>query len=168
MLTEAYFNDLYEQKAAKILNWLVANGADYGTACDIVQQSFLRLWEHRASFDDGQVPQTWLFATARHLRVDIWRQLRRQVLYEDMGSVKTAEGQSPAAAEAEGDDTLLRKRLVEALGCLPELLRLTYTLYQVGGNSILEVAALTGATENLVKVRLHRARQRLRKLLSDL
>lgn len=166
MLSEEAFNALYAQWAARLLNWLVANGADYGTACDIVQECFLRLWEHRASFTAGKVPPTWLFTTAGRLRTDAWRRTRRHIPHEDMAAVTTADGCSLAAPENEGD-VLLRQRLVQALAALPEELRAAYTLYQVGGNSVREVAAMTGATENLVKVRIHRARQHLQKLLAD-
>lgn len=70
MLTESAFNVLYDRLATKLVNWLVANGTDYGTACDIVQESFLRLWQHRESFESGEVPNSWLHTTASGLRAD--------------------------------------------------------------------------------------------------
>ncbi len=49
-----------------------------------------------------------------------------------------------------------------------KLLREAFTLFQVGELSIREIAHETGASENLVKVRIHRAKQKLQVLLADL
>ena len=59
-------------------------------------------------------------------------------------------------------------RIQKALDQLPPLLREAFTLFQVGGLSIREIAHETGASENLVKVRIHRAKQKLQVLLADL
>jgi DNA-directed RNA polymerase specialized sigma24 family protein len=47
-------------------------------------------------------------------------------------------------------------------------LREAYTLFQIAELSIAEIARETNTTENLVKVRIHRAKGKLRELLSDL
>jgi DNA-directed RNA polymerase specialized sigma24 family protein len=43
-----------------------------------------------------------------------------------------------------------------------------YTLFQIGELSIKEIAFQTGVSESLVKVRIFRAKERLKELLSDL
>ena len=65
------------------------------------------------------------------------------------------------------DAEYLRRRIAEALRRLPEALRETYVLYQIGERSVREVAETTGASEGLVKVRLHRAKKALRTSLAD-
>ena len=62
----------------------------------------------------------------------------------------------------------LRKRLRQALNALPEHLQETYTLFQIAGRSIKETARITGASEANVKVRIHRAKEKLAVLLQDL
>ena len=62
----------------------------------------------------------------------------------------------------------LRRRLTEAFAKLPPILREAYTLFQIGELSVREVAAQTGVSENLVKVRVHRAKEKLKELLADL
>ena len=44
----------------------------------------------------------------------------------------------------------------------------TYTLFQIGELSIREIAHETGVSENLVKVRIFRAKEKLREILADL
>ena len=41
-------------------------------------------------------------------------------------------------------------------------------MFQIGELSIREIAAKTGVTENLVKVRIFRAKEKLREILADL
>lgn len=47
-------------------------------------------------------------------------------------------------------------------------MRTAYTLFQIARRSIREIAELTGASESLVKVRIHRAKGKLQELLEDL
>ena len=72
----------------------------------------------------------------------------------------------PAPSPSDAD--YLRERIQAALEQLPPLLREAYTLFQIGELSIREIAHETGASENLVKVRIHRAKQKLQVLLADL
>ena len=62
----------------------------------------------------------------------------------------------------------MRKRVLEALAQLPTLLREAYTLFQIQELSIREIALRTNASESSVKVRIFRAKEKLRPLLEDL
>lgn len=165
MLSEFGFRAVYEAKAKNLTNWLVANGVEYAAACDIVQETFLRLWRQRAEFADGDSPNAFIFAVARNLRIDAYRRNSRYVFQPEI-TEPDADAACPRALES--DPAFLRERLLNALFLLPESLRTAYTLFQIGGNSIRDITAITGAGESLVKVRIHRARKRLRELLADL
>lgn len=58
--------------------------------------------------------------------------------------------------------------LYEALGRLPEEMRLTVTLYYMEGYHVKEIASILGTTESTVKNRLLRARNRLKKDLEEM
>ena len=66
------------------------------------------------------------------------------------------------------DAEYLRKRLKEAFAKLPPVLREAYTLFQIGEMSIHDIANQTGVSENLVKVRIFRAKEKLKEILADL
>ncbi len=91
-----------------------------------------------------------------------------------MSSWVTATGDMPdvpASTPAPGENAdaeYRRQRILQALAALPPILREAYTLFQVGEMSIREIALHTGVSENLVKVRIHRAKCKLRELLADL
>ena len=42
----------YQTIAPKLTNWLVASGSPYAEACDLVQETFLRIWKMREDLLD--------------------------------------------------------------------------------------------------------------------
>ena len=157
---------LYGEIAPKLTNWLVASGSSYHEACDLVQSTFLKIWKMRDDLRDVAGDVSGLaFTIARNLRKNLVRDDARisfvdEIKDEDAGSV------GPTASPSDAE--YLRRRLNEAFSKLPPILREAYTLFQIGEMSIREIANQTGISENLVKVRIFRAKEKLREILSDL
>ena len=124
------------------------------------------------------------FTIARNLRKNLARDNARLTFVGEIRDPDDGDGSEPqdggqsaidsrlpaAASPASGqsDSEYLRRRLSEAFAKLPPILREAYTLFQVGEMSIHDIANQTGVSENLVKVRIFRAKEKLRKILSDL
>lgn len=156
---------LYNEIAPKLTNYLVANGVEYASACDLVQETFLRIWKMRETLVDETDQISGLaYTIARNLRTDRWRKARREVL---QGDIKDEDAGCADPAASPGDAAYLRARLSAALAQLPPLLREAYTLFQVQELSIREIARRTNAGESAVKVRIFRAKEKLRGLLAD-
>ena len=156
----------YKAIAPKLTNWLVATGSSYDDACDLVQRAFLKLWEMRDDLrDDSSAVSGLVFTIAKNLRKNAWRDGARMT-YVDEIHEDAAGAVQPAASPS--DAAYLRARIEKALEQIPPLLREAYTLFQIGELSIREIAHETGVSENLVKVRIHRAKQKLQPLLADL
>jgi len=157
------FERLYLEIAPRLLNYLVANGVEATAAADIVQDTFLRLWKRRDELDADPAQISGLaYTTARNLRTDGWRKARRETLTDEPPETPVA----PAAAP--GDAAYLRTRLTKAFAQLPAPLREAYTLFQVMELSVGEIARRTGTSEANVKVRIFRAKEKLKPLLADL
>ena len=162
--------ELYRAIAPRLTNWLVASGSGYHEACDLVQNTFLKIWNMRDDLRDDEESVSGLaFTIARNLRKNLARDNARltfvdEIREEDSGSVGPAE----LPSEAEARSAELRRRLNEAFAKLPPILREAYTLFQIGEMSIREIANQTGVSENLVKVRIFRAKEKLQEILSDL
>ena len=165
MLDEKAVKKHYEKLAGRVTNWLVANGAAYASACDIVQETFVRLWENRKKMDGDAAVSGFVFITARHLYIDELRRNKKLVLKDTLDE---NEGGVFIPDETRADADYLRKRLRAALDTLPDDMRQAYTLFQIGGCSIREIAAMTKASESAVKVRIFRAKEKLRVALADL
>ena len=102
---------------------------------------------------------------AKNLKID-WYRRNKYIIFQD--EIKE-ESCGVTASPADKDDlTYLRRRLHQALDELPESQREAYTLFQIAGRSIKEIARITGASESNVKVRIHRAKEKLSVLLQDL
>lgn len=156
----------YKAIAPKLTNWLVATGSSYDDACDLVQRAFLKIWEIRDDLRDNDSAVAGLVYTiAKNLRKNAWRDDAKIAFVEEIHE-DAAGATQPAPSPS--DAAYLRGRIQKALEQLPPLLREAYTLFQIGELSIREIAHETGATENLVKVRIHRAKQKLQVLLADL
>lgn len=156
----------YKAIAPKLTNWLVASGSQYDDACDLVQNTFLKIWQMR---DDLRVDPAAVsglaFTIARNLRKNAWRDDSRLAFTDQ---VPETAGEAPEPQMLDSERAALRKRITDAIAQLPPILREAYTLFQIGEMPIKEISVQTGVTENLVKVRIFRAKQKLRELLSDL
>ena len=165
----------YERIAPGLTNYLVASGSSYQTACDIVQETFLRVWKHRDDLmDDASQVSGYVYTIARNLRKDMAQKAARMTLQEEITDADVEAGaESPAPIahatlppiEEDEERRLLRQRLSKALSQIQPLLREAFLLFQVSGCSIREIARQTNSTESVVKIRIHRAKLRLRELL---
>ena len=158
--------ELYQRIAGNLLKYLVANGSAQAQAEDIVQETFLRLVKMSDELDTDPARLSGLaYTIARNYRNDLARKAKHEVLQDEIGE---DEGGTVAPAPAPSDSEYLRARLVQAFAALPPLLREAYTLFQVMELPIAEISRRTGASESLVKVRIFRAKEKLRPLLRDL
>lgn len=139
---------------------------------DIVQEVFLKAFERLAAFR-GEAPfEHWLMRIATRTCFDFLRrhQRRREDTFTDLsdeerGWLERFQGDPDTAPEeAEAARTLVA-RLLDAL---PAEARLVITLLEIEERSVKEIAALTGWSVPLVKVRAFRARAAMRKALRRL
>ena len=157
---------LYGGIAPRLTNWLVASGSSYHEACDLVQNTFMKIWKMRDDLHgDANDVSGLAFTIARNLRKNAVRDDARLSFVEE---IKDEDAGSVGPAASPSDSEYLRHRLAEAFSKLPPILREAYTLFQIGEMSIRDIANQTGVSENLVKVRIFRAKEKLREILSDL
>jgi RNA polymerase sigma-70 factor (ECF subfamily) len=158
--------EIYKTIAPKLTNWLVSTGSSYHEACDLVQSTFLKIWKMRDDLHGDNTDVSGLaFTIARNLRKNLARDDARLTFVDE---IKDEDGGSTGPAQSPSDAEYLRRRLSAAFAKLPPILRDAYTLFQVGELPIHEIARQTGVSENLVKVRIFRAKQKLQEILSDL
>ena len=176
---------LYKSIAPRLTNWLVSSGSQYDEACDIVQNTFLKIWKMRDDVrDDASSVSGLAFTIARNLRKNLVRDNSRLTFVGDIRDPDDGIGgetESPTVGmtahldalqqqreTSQSDTEYLRKRLLEAFAKLPPILRDAYTMFQVGEMSVRDIANQTGVSENLVKVRIFRAKEKLKTILADL
>ncbi len=165
-MTTMTVEEYYRLLAPKLTNWLVATGSSYAEACDLVQDTFLKLWSMRDDLQDNDAAVSGLvFTIARNLRRNLFRHNSHMTFVDE---IKEGDLGLTSEKTSASDIVYLRNRLTEAFAMLPPMLREAYTLFQIGELSIREIAHETGVSENLVKVRIFRAKEKLKTILADL
>ena len=123
---------------------------------DCVQEVLLAVHQARHTYDQRRAFRPWLFAIIRHKSTDA---LRRA---EVRGRYVTAEEDMPETGVAGPEEQLDTGRL---LACLPDGLRQAITLTKITGLTTAEAAQQMNISESALKVRVHRAVEKLRKMM---
>lgn len=172
---DAALNDLMGRHAEKLYQYLLRSLGDESDAADLAQEAFVRVYQNRAVFRSGRKFSTWLYAIASNLVRDRYRWRSRHPTV----SLETAPAEADASlenldgrAEARPDRNLqTRERseaVREAVGELPEELRQPLILSFYEDLPHAEIAEILNCSPKAVEMRIYRARQQLRKSLSQL
>lgn len=131
---------------------------------DILQEAFLRSLEHHGEIRDEESATAWFYRILRNAVVDHYR--RRDVA--GRAAERIAAEMPEAIEEVPADE---RHRVCECVMALASSLKPEYAKLleqiDVEERSLGEVAEEEGITTNNATVRLHRARQALKKRVED-
>ncbi|MCX6604833.1 MAG: RNA polymerase sigma factor [Acidobacteria bacterium] len=150
-----------EQLAAKVypmLHRFYSSLGEYERADDLAQECWIRLHKARHSYRPPEPVLPWVFAIARHTRVDQFRKRARSSGRE----VAMEAGADFAAPAPEAEPTVL-----PLLEQLPASQKEVLLMLKVTGMSLEEVARATASTVGSVKQKAHRAYETLRRLMGE-
>ena len=138
---------------------------------DIVQEAFLRAFEHLQSFEERSRFSTWLTRIAVNTALMKLRSLRVVPIsldqeVEEGGTFADKVADWKPNPEKLYSQIELREILQRALASLPHAYRIVFVLRDVEGVPIADTAEMLGLTVPNVKARLFRARLKLREHLS--
>jgi len=134
---------------------------------DAMQQTWLAAYTHLDQFEGSAVFSTWLTRIA--LNEGLARLRRKQTAPQESLTEETVgrlRSREPDPEERAGGREVARM-LEAAVDALPEGYRVVFVLRAVDGMATAEVADCLGVSEDVVKVRLHRARLALRDALFE-
>jgi RNA polymerase sigma-70 factor, ECF subfamily len=141
---------------------LVGNEHD---AADVVQEAYLRAYRSLRKFRGEASFTTWMWRITANCAATLLARRARQRQVELDDELPVADPRPERDPEAVASATSDRDRLVGALRKLPEALRLVVVLRDVYDLPHEAIAEELGISETAAKVRLHRARRRLREQL---
>jgi RNA polymerase sigma-70 factor, ECF subfamily len=172
-LVDAFSSPLY-----RLALKMIGNEPD---AEDILQNTFLKVFEHIGEFEGRSSLSTWLYRVASNEALMLLRKKRKEINMTDIAP--EAEGTGNVEENGKIDPVLFtdwcclpeeefvstesRATLDRAIRILPEKLRIVFILRDIENLSILETCQVLGLSETAVKTRLLRARLRLREELSS-
>ena len=137
-------------------------------ARDVVQDAYLRAYKGLKKFRGDASFSTWLYRITANC-ASSYLVRRNRDRHEDLDDETTLADERPEIdPEQRADAAAERLRLTEALQSLPPDMRAVVVLRDVYDLPHEAIAAELGITEGAAKVRLHRARRRLRERLFPL
>lgn len=156
-----------EEHGDVLLRFALTRVSDTSTAEDLVQETLLAAWRGREAFDGACEPRTWLIAILKRRVADHYRQHSRRHEAHDAGVIdETPSG--PASFSEVGPDCEAAEFWEVVSGCtgdLPEHLGRAFRLRTFGEEQPDTICDAEGITRKNLSVRLHRARQLLRRCL---
>jgi len=149
----------YRNWKGKIFNYLMRMAGDGSLAGDIMQETFTR---HLGHYGKANRDIPLLYRIARNLFMDEMRRTKKQ---QDAAE---SEGQEPSVDQ--DHQLMIRSEyrcVLSAMALLEEDERDILSLAAGGDLSYVEIASLAGISEANVKVKVHRARLKLKKRLKE-
>ncbi|CAN5765184.1 sigma-70 family RNA polymerase sigma factor [soil metagenome] len=166
---QAAFEELIRLTHASVYSLslrIVGNPED---AAEVTQDVFIKLLRVIKQFRGDAKFSTWLFRVTSNVAITLLRRRSRRNVEvrmepEDWSLLPAVESSDPAVA---AEQHSLRARLDAAIASLPEDYRTIVVMKDIYGLGFDEIAEQLKIQEGTARVRLFRARQKLRVLLHD-
>jgi RNA polymerase sigma-70 factor (ECF subfamily) len=155
----AAFDELVNLYKGKLFTMLVRMVNSEAEAEDLLQETFVRVWEHRQSFDDRYCFSTWVYTIAMNLGKNELRK-RRKVKFMSLFDRENnpIDVEDPQAEHSGGLSVLIDR----AVSKLPVRYREAFELRDLQELSYDEIGDVLGVPVGTVKSRVNRARNLLK------
>lgn len=158
------FVSLYNRHKAAVYTYCVKMVLDKDIAKDILQETFIRVFENRDRLLNAGSFRAWLFTIARNQCLNSLRRGNRQVPLENARTEALTVDELPISALEKSEQI----ELVNAfLGRLKDDYREVMILREYQNLTYEEIAAITRTTVSAVKSRLFKARRKLAELMGE-
>jgi RNA polymerase sigma-70 factor (ECF subfamily) len=159
---EARFEELYAETRVPVLAYLLRRTASPEDAADLLADVYLVAWRRIGDVPGGAEARLWLFGVARRLLANYRRGTRTQMA----AAAAVVESLRVTVSEPAPLDPRA-EAVSNALAMLGAADRELLTLSAWEDLSPAQIAVVVGRPVGVVRVRLHRARRRLREKLAE-
>ncbi len=147
----------YNENKDKLFGYLLRKSGNYNLAADIMQESFTRYLER---YNDLEPTPSLLFTISRNLLYDHGRKKRNETPYEeDRHGIESNQENTYHVREES-------KRVLRAIQQLDDEEKDILSLAVSSDLSYREIAEMTENSEANIKVKIHRTRLKLKKILN--
>ena len=153
-------DELVRRVSPALLRYFRALRAGSEDSEDLLQDCWIKIHRSRHTYRETEPVMPWIYAIARHTRLDAYRKRRRMEAREVLVA-SVPEGVHRSAPQVERETGEIEYLIAD----LPESQREALVMLKVSGMSLEEVAKATSSTVGAVKQRAHRAYETLRKAL---
>jgi len=163
------YNEIVYRYKDRLLNFIYRFLNDIDRSEDLVQDTLLKLYTHKDSYQEIAKFSTWLYTIAANLAKTELRKLKRrrtfsvtELSYEDKEFIITSSDTTPI------DDQLsqeIEKNIHQALSLLPDDFKTIIILRDIQELSYDEISKIVELPLGTVKSRINRGRLKLQQLL---
>ena len=157
------FWEIYERHYSRVHGYASSMLRDRAAADDVVQETFLRAQASLDVLRESEKLRAWLFRIAHNLCMDHLRSRRSSCVESDADP--ESAGREASRVEHDLERAEMSSCVRAKVDSLPATDRAVILLYDLKELSQQEIADVLGIEVGTVKVRLHRARKKLRAVL---
>jgi RNA polymerase sigma factor (sigma-70 family) len=172
------FNELYDRYYKRVLHFLFRFNINATDCEDLVQETFLRVYKSRDSYNHSSKFSTWLYTIAQNLSYTSYRKkVRMDLINFHTDELQQSQEVSQVIQNDEFDPDLVFERKVvrevfdRALKTISNDFQEVVVLRDLEGLSYEEISDKTGMPMGTVKSKINRGRhqlqQRMGKLITD-
>lgn len=168
------FELLVREHQDRVYDFCLRMVSDREEASDLVQEIFVSVHEHVADFRADSRLSTWILRIAKNHCINRLKYLKRRgrgrsEAFEDVNELSLNDSAgAPVRPDEALDSRRERERVQRAISQLDEDQRALVVLRDIEGLSYEEIIEITELAEGTVKSRLHRAREKLADVLSQM
>ena len=160
------FEDVAEELSGPLRRYLERLVGDRSSADDLLQDTLLKIARALPSFEGRSSVKTWAFTIATRVATDHFRRPHSRAQM-----VEIDEHEPAHVLDAEIDQRLVIDEMSscvrEVIDSLPEDYRTALVLHDLEGQTAAQVAEIAGCSVPTAKIRIHRARRRLKEALDE-
>jgi RNA polymerase sigma-70 factor, ECF subfamily len=155
------FNSIVDRYKDRLMNVIGRMLSSTEEAEDVVQETFVRVYQHRQSFNFQHCFSTWIYTIALNLARNELRK-RKRFKFLDVNDMQGAESELAVEMKL---PSRISQSLDAAIQNLPEKYRTAFMLRDIQEMPYEEVAKVLNVPLGTVKSRVNRARMMLKEVL---
>jgi len=158
------FDDLQKDLSGPLLTYLERLTGNQATADDLLQETLMRISRGLSGFEGRSSVKAWAFSIATRVTIDHFRKPGSKAKI-----VAVDESHELPAGTPDVDQPLIIDEMNDCIrgviDSLPGDYRAALVLHDLEGHTAAEVAEISGCSLPTAKIRIHRARARLKQAL---
>lgn len=155
------FEDLYSKNYGVLVNFAFSKTKDLELSREIVQNTFVKLWNSRADIEIRSSIESYLFTMVRNGIIDNVRKNEKIVDIRDFQSLREIEYETSVNEEEESWE--LRYHLKKAINNLKEKRRIIFNLNKTEGLTYQEISEHLNISERVIEDNIAKALKEIRK-----
>ena len=164
MCDENQFDSFYSTNVKALRNYIYYKFGDADQADDVVQESFVKLWNNCAKVSLEKA-KGFLYKVATNLATSLKRSEKVHLKYSERVVKSDLDIESPEFVILEKE---FMEKLSDAISSLPEKQREVFLMNRVEKKTYREIAEISGVSVKAIEKSMHKALVKLREKIGDI